>query len=165
MTIGGRRLVRGTTEPVDDADTPVIDLLYISVRLPEQPAAASVLVFDFSSFPLFLAARTPRMAGLVAALVTRSTTPGPFHHRPGSIFLGRCGNKRWATSSFPRTAWRSAAWKPNTEPRKRHVWGSIIKRRRGRGWEMVRDHEAGQSRTLGRCSQYFGFFATMNIGR
>ncbi len=23
---------------------------------------------------------------------------------------------------------------------------------------MIRDDEAGQSRTLGRCSQYFGFF-------
>ena len=106
MTIGRRRLVRDVTEPVDDADVPVIDLLYISVRLPGQSAAASVLVFGFSSFPLFLAASTPRMAALVAALVARSTCPGPFHPRPGSIFLGRCGNKRWATSSSPRTAWR-----------------------------------------------------------
>ena len=98
--------MRDATEPVDDADVPVIDLLYISVRLPGQSAAASVLVFGFSSFPLFLAAWTPRMAALVAALVARSTCPGPFHPRPGSIFLGRCGNKRWATSSSPRTAWR-----------------------------------------------------------
>ena len=107
LTIGRRRLVRDATEPVDDADAPALGLLYnyfgTAARTDSSSKCTSFQFFLVSSFPCGMDAAhgNPGRCSCRSQHMSWSVSSSSGEH-----ILGRCGNKRWATSSSPRTAWR-----------------------------------------------------------